>query len=667
MYEQEKQRTTHLLILLGNTIFMIALTGGAILLGWKTGTVILLFFGLGVSWLLHITDTISAAVRLRLYIIITMLTFFFYGIHESAIYELSPIMVVIILLYTVAEESYLVRICAVTYYLTICYDFVFIIDRPLNLTVYTVTRIVRHLLLVFMAERLAEAMIQKRRKEREKADEKISRLGEANRRVEDFLANVSNELGTPIGAVAETTAVMLDNEDDPGKKKELLSIQMAGKRLFNQIEDILDYTEIDTGRIVVSEENYEISALFNDIIAESRLMRGVKKVELIFDMDADVPSALLGDGRKIKKIISHLIDNAVKFTQEGIVYVKVYTLHKSYGINLCIKVSDTGIGIAEEELEKIMERFFQSSGGRNRKAGGLGLGLSIVYGMVTAMDGFMQIESKEGSGTSVSVSIPQKITDTVPATGVPDSAESDEENMLRPGVKLHIAYDESTEPTAAEVPGGEDAKEQIKINDMRYSEYGISVEKGLTILKNDIEMYLNVINIFLKDRKKQPAMQQFMEEQNMKDYAILVHGLKGNARTLGADRLADIAYEHEMKSKAGDIEYVKAHWDELIAVWDNTLNGFQELYSEYRAEDYDTYGMVHDSGGGDSQLPQSDLDEVVALLDDFETEKAIEKLKTWINTPLEQSMHERIKDVLAALEDEFDEDKAIALLKDGGN
>ena len=109
--------------------------------------------------------------------------------------------------------------------------------------------------------------------------------------------------------------------------------------------------------------------------------------------------------------------------KNGGVYIRVFALQKAYGINLCIRVSDTGIGIAEDEMEKITGRFFQANGGRNRKAGGLGLGLPIVYGMVSAMDGFIRLESAEESGTTVSVSIPQKVVDAAPSMVVQNRSD----------------------------------------------------------------------------------------------------------------------------------------------------------------------------------------------------------------------------------------------------
>lgn len=411
MYEQEKHQAAHLLVLLSCTILTIGLTGESILLGWDTGAIVLLLLGIAACWALHITEAVPESIRLWLYFALSMLAFFFYGIHETSIFDLAPMMIVIIIVFSVTEMYSIIRLCVVVYFLTMCYDFVFVVKGIGNFDSLEVTRTILHLVLVFMAGYLMKVMIHKRNVERKNVEKRITELEEANRRTEDFLTNVSHELRTPINAVTGITTVMLKNEEDTDKRKNLLSIQMAGHRLFSQIEDILDYTELDTGRIKISDDTYMISSLVNDIITGNRLYERENMPEMIFDVDTKIPSVLSGDGRKIKKILVHLIDNAIKFTNKGGVYIRIYALPKSYGINLYMQVSDTGVGIAREDLGKITEQFYQSNGGRNRSAGGLGLGLPIVYGMVTAMGGFMQIDSEFGKGTTVSVSIPQKIVD----------------------------------------------------------------------------------------------------------------------------------------------------------------------------------------------------------------------------------------------------------------
>ena len=418
MYENEKQRSTHLLILLVYTFLTVALIGESFLMGWDRSATVLMIIALAVCWGIHIGEKIQAAARMWIYFTFSMLTCFFYGIHETSVFDLVGLMIVIIILFSFAEKKVFIRLSAATYYMTLIYDLLFVLGNSIELSSLVISRICLHIVIVFLAAYLTETMLNMRNNERGNTEKRIVELEEANRRTEDFLANVSHELRTPINAVTGITAVMIKNETDEEKKSKILSIQQAGYRLFDQIEDILDYTETDTGRLIVSENEYILSSVINDIIVSRRMSNKDDAPELIFDIDAGIPSVLLGDEKKIKKILKHLIDNGIKFTKKGGVYVRVYAIHKEYGVNLCIQVRDTGIGIAEEELGRIKDKFYQSSGGRNRKAGGLGLGLSIVCGMVSAMEGFIQIESTVDIGTTVSVSIPQKVANEAPSLAV---------------------------------------------------------------------------------------------------------------------------------------------------------------------------------------------------------------------------------------------------------
>lgn len=414
MHEQERQREINLILLIVYTLFTIILMGESIILGWEIGAVVLLMLGAVACWWIYMTDIIPYSIRIWLYQILSMLAFFFYGIHETSMYDLAPVMILAIILYSATEQYRMIQICVITYILTMCYDFIFVIKGDVELSALMVTRTLLHFALVCISGYLMKTLLKKRSKERKLAEEKISELEEMNRRTEDFLTNVSHELRTPINAVTGITAVMLKKEENEERRKDIISIRNAGHRLFRQIGDILDYTEIDTGRIKVSSDVYMITSLVNDIIIGNHALNRENMPELIFDIDPAIPSGLIGDEKKIKRILEHLIDNAFKFTKEGGILVRIYALRKTYGINLCIRVSDTGMGIAEDELEIVGERFYQSDAGRNRRVGGLGLGLPIVYGMVSAMDGFLRIESTVGKGTTVSVSIPQKVSDEAP-------------------------------------------------------------------------------------------------------------------------------------------------------------------------------------------------------------------------------------------------------------
>ena len=412
--ERENIWSSHLVILFSHTFFCTVLIVEDLFLGWEHWVVPLIVIEVIVCWWLHLAQTFTPKRRLRIYILLGLMTFFFYGVHATSFYDLAAVMVVLLLVYMTTGEMELVYSGMAAYYLTVLYDLLFVPEFRFSISILSVTRLLLHLAIVALAGYLARMMIMHRKSTAADFMNRIAQLEETNRRTEDFLTNVSHELRTPINAVTGISAVMLKNEHDVRRKKDLRAIQEAGKRLFDQIGDILDHTEINTGRLQISEDNYMISSLISDLYSEMHVVHGARDVVLMFDIATELPGVLRGDGRKIKKIIRHLIENAVKFTKQGAAYVRIAGIKKEYGINLLIQVSDTGIGIDEEEIERLTERFYQSDGGRSRSAGGLGLGLSVVQGLTNAMEGFMQIKSVRDEGTTVLVSIPQKIVDGAP-------------------------------------------------------------------------------------------------------------------------------------------------------------------------------------------------------------------------------------------------------------
>ena len=407
MYEKEKQRENHLIVLLVYTFFSLILMGESLLLGWEVGAIVLLLTALIGSWVIYITDMVSGGMRLWLYFALTMISCFFYGIHQTSVFDLAPLMILIMILFSITEKSSIIRLCVITYYLTMCYDFIFVLNHAIEFTALTVTRTLLHLGLVLVSGCLVNLVLKRRKSERVYSDKKIEKLEETNRRVEDFLANVSHELRTPINAVTGISTVMLQKEEEQEKREQLSSVQMAGKRLFGQIEDILDYTEIDTNKIRLSEENYTPSLVVNDLVSEYWL-KEEKQTELLFDYDTKIPPVLFGDERKIRKILKHLVDNAMKFTQEGGVYVRIFSLKKSYGINLCIEVSDTGRGISKIDQGRVFERFFRSDEGRDKETGGTGLGLAIVKHIVHYYQGNIVLTSKLDEGTTFKIILPKE-------------------------------------------------------------------------------------------------------------------------------------------------------------------------------------------------------------------------------------------------------------------
>ncbi|MCH5192440.1 MAG: response regulator [Oscillospiraceae bacterium] len=209
-----------------------------------------------------------------------------------------------------------------------------------------------------------------------------------------------------------------------------------------------------------------------------------------------------------------------------------------------------------------------------------------------------------------------------------------------------------------------------------YLEYGISVKQGLGYSAGDMELYLDLVGMFVKDRDKRQKLEQYLADVNMKDYSTIVHALKGNAKTLGASGLSEIAFEHEKASKDGDAEFVKAHWDELLDSWNKVREGLAKMYLDLRGEDLSEYNSPADSGDAEGSegaeeasdstfaVTQKELSKVADLIDDFESIKAAEQLKIWLEKPLEQEMHDRIEKALTALK-EVSEDEAMKILRGG--
>ena len=413
--EEKKQqsdifRISHILILVIYTLFSAVLIAESAILGWETWPILLIIIAIGTSWWMHISHALNDHARLWFYAVMMMAEFFFYGIHTSSLFDMSVIMAGIMMIYGMTGLVHLVTFAQLTYFLTFFYD-IFQLSRSgvIRWEPIYVTRTLVHAVVIIIIGYIVRLILREWENANRLADDKIAGLRDATHRMDDFLVNVSHEIRTPVNAVIGLTSVMLDDPKVETKdKRELSAVNAAGHRIAEQIGDILDYTEIDMDKLMVTNETYMMSSILNDLVTDLSNTQQTE-LELIIDVDPNLPKSLSGDAVKIKKILRHLIVNGIKFTKSGGVYVHIYPQRREYGINLCIEVRDTGDGIEESEIEHIFENFYQTDSGRARTTSGLGLGTSIVYGFVQEMGGFLTIDSHYGSGTSVSVSIPQRV------------------------------------------------------------------------------------------------------------------------------------------------------------------------------------------------------------------------------------------------------------------
>ncbi len=410
-------QTSHLTILISYTIFATILVVESLLLDWEKWALILIIGGIIAAWVLHIRHTAPSNVRIWLYAVLMMGCYFFYGIHQTSTFDLALVMAAIIMLHTMTGKKAFITLCQFTFYLTMTYEVVIMVLNNEEFNVLVITRLALHFIMIFFIGRFAKSIIDKWLQVLNKSKDEVVQLTEATEHLNDFLANVSHELRTPVNAIIGLTTLCIDKSRNREVEGDLIAVRDAGRKVAEQIGDILDYSEIDRKKAVCNNEDYMLSSVLNDLVVDLKHYKS-KNVELIIDVDPAIPAVMNSDVSKIKKVLKALITNGLKYTQKGGVYVRITTVNHAYGANLCIEVTDTGKGMSEYELEKVYDSFYQADSSRSRQGGGLGLGLAIASGFVSLLGGFMTIESKPDVGTTVNVSIPQRVVDPLSCMSV---------------------------------------------------------------------------------------------------------------------------------------------------------------------------------------------------------------------------------------------------------
>lgn len=409
--------SSHLTLLLSYTIFALILIMESLLMGWETWVLFLIGGGVILSWGLHIKHDTPPDVRIWIYAALMMFTFFFYGTHRTSTFDLAVVISAVIVLYTMTGKKGLITLCQITYYLTMGYELITMAIAGETFDALVISRSILHLCMVYFIGRFAKTIIDKWMQVLDQSEDEIDQLTESTERLNDFLANVSHEIRTPVNAIIGLTGICIEKTQNRGVQDDIIAVRDAGRKVAEQISDILDYSELDRKKAVRNNEDYMMSSVLHDLINDIKQYKN-KNVELIIDVDPGIPAVMNSDVAKIKKILKALITNGLKYTSQGGVYVRISTVEQEYGVNLCIEVTDTGIGMSDYELEKIYDSFYQADSGRSRMGGGLGLGLTIVQGFVSLLGGFMTITSKPDVGTTVNVSIPQKVIDPVSCMSV---------------------------------------------------------------------------------------------------------------------------------------------------------------------------------------------------------------------------------------------------------
>lgn len=231
----------------------------------------------------------------------------------------------------------------------------------------------------------------------------------------NFLANMSHEIRTPMNAISGMSEFILRDSSDEVAKRYATTIKSASASLIAIINDVLDFSKIESGKMELVYEPFQVASMLRDVVMMTRIRLTDKPVEFKIDIDKDLPAALYGDEIRIKQILINILGNAVKYTKKGYILLKVECDREDDKYcSMKIGITDTGIGIKEKDIEGIFSSFTQVDTKKNRSVEGTGLGLAISKKLVELMGGDIWVESEYGKGTTFTYTRRSEIADPTP-------------------------------------------------------------------------------------------------------------------------------------------------------------------------------------------------------------------------------------------------------------
>ncbi len=414
---KQDQRNTERFVILFYSLYTVCLCAGALKDGWRLWIPACLLAAVFAGWAVYFSRYKNYRTRATATSLLIEFSLLLYAAHKDDMYALIPTFMALSVLVAFYGFSKLLWLIFASLLFILFYHGV-IHGTFRFASGETLLGLLPQMGNVFCLEFILYRWMKRQNESNSEVYKIIDALMDAEQSKDDFLSNVSHEIRTPVNTICGMSELALREHDSDKLREEVLGIRDAGRNLMTLVSDILDFSQLQQGKMDLEEEPYNITSTINDVINMAMAKKGDKKIELIVDCDADLPSGLLGDEKKIRRVIVNLMDNAIKFTNEGCVSIRVHARRENYGVNLCVTIRDTGIGMSQESLEKLFHSFSQVDTRRNRQEGGVGLGLAISRALVLKMGGTLTVRSRLGKGSILRFVVPQKILEEEPIARV---------------------------------------------------------------------------------------------------------------------------------------------------------------------------------------------------------------------------------------------------------
>ena len=382
--------------------------------------------------------------------------FFTHGLSANAMYGLSTIYVIVMIICLLSNIKNLKqkKYVPIIFYIFIG-TFITLIQlfNP-SILIITAMEAFVTILMYFTIENPDLKMIEELNIARDQADK-------ANNAKSEFLSNMSHEIRTPLNAIVGFSQALEEENLPDEAKDEVKEIIMASQSLLEIVNGILDISKIEANKLEIVNAEYDFNKVLEELVALTRARMGDKPLQFKTSFDPTIPTVLYGDHTRIKQIILNLLTNAVKYTKEGYINFKVDSVIKEDVCRLIISVEDSGIGIKEENINKLFSKFERFDLEKNITIEGTGLGLAITKKLVDLMNGKIVVQSTYGEGSRFTVAIDQKIVKT-PTITIKDQNEQKEVKAFDVSGKRILVVD--------------DNKLNLKVATRLLKEYNVEIE-----------------------------------------------------------------------------------------------------------------------------------------------------------------------------------------------